>query len=79
MQQEGREENLADLAWIQEEERGFKVPLVRVPKAASRVARGWPATGWGAAPKEAAATKRGRQAAMRRGGGGDGGEEEARA
>ena len=34
---------------------------------------GWPAAGWGAAPKEAAATKRGRQPAMKgRGGGGDG-------
>ena len=51
--------------------------LVRVPKASSRVGRGWPAARWGAAPKEAAATKRGRQPAMgRRGGGGDGVEEE---
>ena len=53
------------------------MPLLRVPKATSRVARGWPAAGWGAPPKEAAATKRGRQAAMKRGGGGDGVEEEA--
>ena len=51
------------------------MPLVVVPKAGSRVARGRPAAGWGAAPKEAAATKRGRQPAMKgRGGGGDGGE-----
>ena len=51
------------------------MPQELVPKAGSRVARGWPAAGWGAVPKEAAATKRGRQPAMKgRGGGGDGGE-----
>ena len=70
--QEGREENLADSL-----DPGGGVSATDTgAKSSSRVARGWPAAGWGAPPKEAAATKRGRQPAMKRGGGeGDGGEE----
>ena len=36
----------------------------------------WPGAGWGAAPKEVAATKRGRQPAMGRGDGAGGGDVE---
>ena len=72
MHEEGREENLADSL----DPGGGVIATDTGAKSSSRVARGWPAAGWGAPPKEAAATKRGRQPAMGRGDGAGGGDVE---